>query len=172
MENNLDFLQVSWKSELTCWPGACGAQSWVLWKGKHLSTLQARRWARGQSESFGEDHIEARPLRDRGEWRNFVGFDAVPAVAALALVWLATVALVVIKQFTPFDPITLIYVLPVVVAATQWGIVPAMIAAIAGAAAARFLFFFFPPLYTPFWILRPAKRRRSDSIPRRGAGDR
>lgn len=75
-----------------------------------------------------------------------------PAVAALALVWLATIALVVIKQFTAFDPITLIYMLPVVVAATQWGIVPAIIAAVGGAAAADF--FFFPPLYT-FWIRDP-----------------
>jgi K+-sensing histidine kinase KdpD len=75
-----------------------------------------------------------------------------PAVAALALVWLATIALVVIKQFAAFDPITLIYMLPVVVAATQWGIVPAIIAAVAGAAAADF--FFFPPLYT-FWIRDP-----------------
>jgi len=75
-----------------------------------------------------------------------------PAVAALALVWLATIALVVIKQFAAFDPITLIYILPVVVAATQWGIVAAIIAAIAGAAAADF--FFFPPLYS-FWIRDP-----------------
>jgi K+-sensing histidine kinase KdpD len=75
-----------------------------------------------------------------------------PAVAALALVWLATIALVVIKQFAAFDPVTLIYMLPVVVAATQWGIAPAIIAAVAGAAAADF--FFFPPLYT-FWIRDP-----------------
>ena len=71
---------------------------------------------------------------------------------ALALVWLATIALVVIKQFAAFDPITLIYLLPVVVAATRWGIVSAVIAAVAGAAAADF--FFFPPLYT-FWIRDP-----------------
>jgi two-component system, OmpR family, sensor histidine kinase KdpD len=81
-----------------------------------------------------------------------LGFDAVPAVATLALVWLATITLVIIKQFTAFDPITLIYMLPVIVAATQWGIIPAIIAAVAGAAAADF--FFFPPLYT-FWIRDP-----------------
>jgi K+-sensing histidine kinase KdpD len=116
-----------------------------------LSTLQARRWARGQSES-GEDQIKGPPLRSRAEWRSFLGFDAVPAAAALALVWLATIIVVVIKQFAPFDPITLVYMLPVVVAATRWGIVPAIIAAVAGAAAADF--FFFPPLYT-LWIRDP-----------------
>jgi len=116
-----------------------------------VSTLQARHTARGRSENFGEDDIKGRPLRSGGEWRS-LGFDAVPAVAALALVWLATITLVVIKQFTAFDPITLVYMLPVIVAATQWGIVPAIIAAVAGAAAADF--FFFPPLYT-FWIRDP-----------------
>ena len=42
--------------------------------------------------------------------------------------------------------------LPVVVAATQWGVVPGIVAAVAGAAAADF--FFYPPLYT-FWIRDP-----------------
>jgi len=117
-----------------------------------VSTLQARRRARGRSESLGEDSVKEWPLRNRAGWQNFLAANAIPAVAALALVWLATIALVVIKQFAAFDPITLIYMLPVVVAATQWGIVPAIIAAVAGAAAADF--FFFPPLYT-FWIRDP-----------------
>ena len=117
-----------------------------------MSTLQARRGARGPSEILGEDKVTAWPVRRRAGWQNFLATNAIPAVAALALVWLATIALVVIKQFAAFDPITLIYMVPVVVAATQWGIVPAIIAAVAGAAAADF--FFFPPLYT-FWIRDP-----------------
>jgi K+-sensing histidine kinase KdpD len=117
-----------------------------------VSTLQARRGAREQAESRGEDKVKERPRRNRAGWQNFLAANAMPAVAALALVWLATIALVVIKQFAALDPITLIYMLPVVVAATQWGIVPAIIAAVAGASAADF--FFFPPLYT-FWIRDP-----------------
>ena len=117
-----------------------------------MSTLQARRRARGRSENLGEDDIRERPLRNRARWQNLLAANAIPAVAALALVWLATIALVVIKQFATFDPITLVYLLPVVVAATQWGIVPAVIAAVAGAAAGDF--FFFPPLYS-FWIRDP-----------------
>ena len=117
-----------------------------------MSTLQARRGARGLSEGLREDNVKER-LRPRwARWRDFLSANAVPVVATLALVWLATIALVVIKQFAAFDPITLIYLLPVVVAATRWGIVSAVIAAVAGAAAADF--FFIPPLYT-FWIRDP-----------------
>ena len=70
----------------------------------------------------------------------------------MALVWLATVGLVVINYFVPLNLVTLIYMLPVVVAATQWGLVPGIVAAVAGAAAADF--FFYPPLYT-LWIHDP-----------------
>jgi K+-sensing histidine kinase KdpD len=75
-----------------------------------------------------------------------------PLGATFALVWLATVSLVVINYFVPFNLVTLIYMLPVVVAATQWGVGPGIVAAIAGAAAADF--FFYPPLYT-LWIGDP-----------------
>jgi two-component system sensor histidine kinase KdpD len=75
-----------------------------------------------------------------------------PLGATLALVWLATVGLVVINYFVAFNLVTLIYMLPVVVAATQWGLGAGIAAAIAGAAAADF--FFYPPLYT-FWIRDP-----------------
>ena len=75
-----------------------------------------------------------------------------PTGATFALVWLATVSLVVINYFVPFNLVSLIYMLPVVVAATQWGVGPGILAAFAGAAAADF--FFYPPLYT-FWIRDP-----------------
>jgi two-component system sensor histidine kinase KdpD len=67
-------------------------------------------------------------------------------VAALALVWVATVGLVVVNNFVPLNLVPLVYMLPVALAATQWGIVPGLAAAFAGAAAADF--FFYPPLYS------------------------
>jgi K+-sensing histidine kinase KdpD len=76
----------------------------------------------------------------------------VPIVTTLALVWLATVVLVVLNNFVPLNLVPLIYMLPVVLAATQWGIVPGLIAVVAGAAAADF--FFYPPFYT-FWLQNP-----------------
>jgi hypothetical protein len=44
-----------------------------------------------------------------------------PMGATFALVWLATVSLVVINYFVPINLVSLIYMLPVVVAAPQWG---------------------------------------------------
>ena len=75
-----------------------------------------------------------------------------PLGATLALVWLATIGLVVVSYFVPFNLVSLVYMLPVVLAATQWGLAFGIVAAIAGAAAADF--FFYPPLYT-FWIRDP-----------------
>jgi K+-sensing histidine kinase KdpD len=83
---------------------------------------------------------------------NILAGQAMPMGATFALVWLATVSLVVINYFVPFNLVTLIYMLPVVVAATQWGVAAGIVAAIAGAAAADF--FFYPPLYT-LWIRDP-----------------
>ncbi|MDR3421829.1 MAG: DUF4118 domain-containing protein [Xanthobacteraceae bacterium] len=83
---------------------------------------------------------------------NVAAGNAIPIVATLAMVWLATISLVVINYFVPFSLVALIYMLPVVVAATQWGIVAGIVAAFAGAAAADF--FFYPPLYS-LWLQNP-----------------
>ncbi|MGN6463613.1 MAG: sensor histidine kinase [Pseudolabrys sp.] len=47
---------------------------------------------------------------------------------------------------------TVLFVVPVLIAAARWGILPAITAAFLGAAASAF--FFFPPLYT-FWVSDP-----------------
>jgi K+-sensing histidine kinase KdpD len=90
--------------------------------------------------------------RDATAWSDFITANAMQVVAALALVWLATIALVFVSSFVSLNLVPLVYMLPVVLAATQWGIVPGLAAAFAGAAAADF--FFYPPLYT-FWLQNP-----------------
>src|SRR5476649_1489472 len=47
---------------------------------------------------------------------------------------------------------SVVYLIPVVIAATRWGIIPAIVAAVCGVLASAF--FFFPPLYT-FQIADP-----------------
>src|SRR5476649_101094 len=47
---------------------------------------------------------------------------------------------------------SVVYLIPVVIAATRWGIIPAVVAAVCGVAASAF--FFFPPLYS-FQIADP-----------------
>jgi K+-sensing histidine kinase KdpD len=83
--------------------------------------------------------------------------NAIPVLASLGFVGLATAGLTAIDYFAakyivPLNLIPLAYLLPVVVAATRWGIVSAVAAALAGTAAADF--FFYPPLYS-FWLDNP-----------------
>jgi K+-sensing histidine kinase KdpD len=65
---------------------------------------------------------------------------------------LVTAALLVLNQATAATLVPIAYVIPVIVAATRWGIWPATLASIAGMAAADF--FFFTPYYT-FWVDTP-----------------
>ena len=118
-----------------------------------MSTLQERRGLRDLTANLAKSDVNEWRARDRSFWwRNSIAANAIPIVATLALVWLATISLVVIYYFVPFNLVSLVYMLPVVVAATLWGVVPGIVAAIAGAAAADF--FFYPPLYT-FWVRDP-----------------
>ena len=70
---------------------------------------------------------------------------ALSLLKALACVAVATVALLLLDRLLPFSLFTIVYLIPVVIAATRWGTWPAIAAAIAGGGAADFLFF------TPFY---------------------
>jgi K+-sensing histidine kinase KdpD len=65
---------------------------------------------------------------------------------ALALVALATVLAVVVEHLIAAPNLTLIYVLPVIVTATSFGLAPALVAAVAGVLA--FDFFFTEPRFS------------------------
>jgi K+-sensing histidine kinase KdpD len=114
-----------------------------------MSTFQKRTGLHDRTPPPGANGAG---FRGKFGWVDVLTAQATPVVSALALVWLATVALVVINSFVPLNLVPLVYMLPVVLAAAQWGIVPGLAAALAGAAAADF--FFYPPLYT-FWIQNP-----------------
>jgi len=117
-----------------------------------VSTFQQRRRQRDLTVSVPKGDVEQVSGQHNGHWPNFFAANAIPIVATLALVWLATVVLAVVNYFVPLNFVPLVYMLPVVLAATQWGIVPGLIAAFTGAAAADF--FFYPPLYS-FWLENP-----------------
>jgi K+-sensing histidine kinase KdpD len=72
--------------------------------------------------------------------------DPYPALAALLLVAAVTAILFLLNPLVGFRHISIVYLIPVMISATRWGTVPAVIAAIAGFACADF--FFYPPLYT------------------------
>jgi K+-sensing histidine kinase KdpD len=74
----------------------------------------------------------------------------VPSAAALLLVAAATAVIAAFDRFlASVNLVSIIYLIPVLVMATWWGIWPAIVAAIGGALAADF--FFYPPIYS-FWI--------------------
>lgn len=117
-----------------------------------MSTLQERRELRQLTATAPNQDADQAPVRQNTKWVDFAAGNALSLAAILALVWLATIGLVVVNYFNPVNLVPLVYMLPVVIAATQWGLVAGIVAAVAGAAAADF--FFYPPLYT-FWIRDP-----------------
>jgi K+-sensing histidine kinase KdpD len=121
-------------------------------KGNGVSTLEERRELRDLIASPPDRDTGAPRIRRGGALIDFLSANALPLVATLALVWLATIGLVVLNYFVQLNFVPLIYMVPVVVAATRWGIVAGVVAAVAGTASADF--FFYPPLYT-FWLSNP-----------------
>src|SRR5712691_5514281 len=80
---------------------------------------------------------------------------AIGVMWALSLVVAVTVILTIIRSFLELPPIVITYLIPVLIAATRWGFVPAMTAMVAGAACAAF--FFYKPFHT-FYVEDPARR--------------
>jgi K+-sensing histidine kinase KdpD len=92
----------------------------------------------GKSGTFGlhEEWSSDRALRR----------ELLPLLMSLVIVGLVTAVLFWLDQTVAVDLVPIAYLIPVIVAATQWGIWPATLASIASTAAADFLFF--PPVYS------------------------
>src|SRR5580698_10296449 len=69
-----------------------------------------------------------------------------PLLMSLMCVGLVTALLLLFDHALAFNLVPIAYLIPVIVAATRWGIWPATLASIAGTGAADF--FFIPPLYS------------------------
>jgi two-component system, OmpR family, sensor histidine kinase KdpD len=78
--------------------------------------------------------------------RQLIQDGLVPVLKSLLLVAVTTIGLLILDHFFALRHVTLVYLVPVVIAATKLGIVPAVIAAIAGCGATAF--FFYPPIYS------------------------
>lgn len=72
--------------------------------------------------------------------------NVLPVLQSLLLVAITTVGLMILDYFFALRHVTLVYLVPVVIAATKLGIMPAVIAAMAGGSASAF--FFYPPIYS------------------------
>lgn len=99
-----------------------------------------------EGEPYTGNNFAAASQRDEGPVPpRFLATVALPLLKALACVAVATVALLFLDRVLPFSLFPIVYLIPVVIAATRWGTWPAIAAAIAGGGAADFLFF------TPFY---------------------
>jgi K+-sensing histidine kinase KdpD len=113
-----------------------------------VSTFRERNRLRLQNfGSKGNSDSAWAVLRTR--WMSSATIGARGVVLSLALVALTTAVVLVVGSSFPPNLIPLIYMLPVVLAATRWGTTAGLVAAFAGAAAADF--FFYPPIYS-FWL--------------------
>jgi K+-sensing histidine kinase KdpD len=77
---------------------------------------------------------------------SFLWTKIFPLVMPLACVGLVTAILMLLEQPVAASLVPIAYLVPVIIAATQWGIWPATLASMAGVAAADF--FFFPPIFS------------------------
>jgi K+-sensing histidine kinase KdpD len=115
-----------------------------------VSTPERRNQLREQGAKFAKSNANAARFFWRGQWAKSVTARTLWHLgASLMLVGVATLYLMAINGLVPLDLIPLLYMMPVVIAATRWGLMPGLIAAFASFAAADF--FFYPPVYS-FWF--------------------
>jgi len=114
-----------------------------------VSTYERRSRLREQAANNSKNNVGSARARQDNRWTDSLGTNVMLVAASLALVALATFGLVIVNSLVPLNLIPLLYMMPVILAATRWGVIPGLVAAFAGALAADF--FFYPPLYS-FWL--------------------
>ena len=87
----------------------------------------------------------AEALRSGGP-KSWIKVSVYPVGMAVGLVAVTTVGLMFFTTKFPVSHVSSVYLIPVLVCATQWGLLPALIASGLGVGASDF--FFIPPLYT------------------------
>jgi two-component system, OmpR family, sensor histidine kinase KdpD len=108
--------------------------------------LVFQRFAKA-SAAFNESQAGNAALTSEGfPLHRFLLANALPLAMSMLGVSLATAGLLLIERFSPASLVPIVYLIPVIVAATRWGTLPAIAAAITSAAAADF--FFYPPFYS------------------------
>jgi len=127
---------------------ALGLQAGSFRKGSSVSRFRERNRLRlqtfGSSSSFNSTCADLKIW-----WVSSTAVSTRAVVLSFSLVALTTGGILAVRSSFPPNLIPLIYLLPVVLAATRWGTPAGLIAAIAGAAAADF--FFYPPIYS-LWL--------------------
>jgi K+-sensing histidine kinase KdpD len=107
--------------------------------------LTVQKLAKARAKPFGSGNIGL-PLDDELASYRFSRTDILPLLLSFLSVGLVTAVLLLLDREAAANLVPIAYLIPVIVAATRWGIWPATLASIAGMAEADF--FFFPPIYS------------------------
>jgi two-component system, OmpR family, sensor histidine kinase KdpD len=100
----------------------------------------------GPGLNYQRHRMRLQPNLDRRGIRRRMWEHGAGVLKSLVLVGITTIALLILDHFLALRHVTLVYLVPVVIAATRLGITPAVVAAIAGGGASAFLFY--PPIYS------------------------
>jgi two-component system sensor histidine kinase KdpD len=105
-----------------------------------------RKLAKARAGSAGSRNEGALQLDEELPSHRLLQTTVFPLLMSFLCVGLVTAVLLLFDNSIAFNLVPIAYLIPVIVAATQWGIWPATLASIAGTGAADF--FFIPPLYS------------------------
>lgn len=109
----------------------------------HLSVIPKPANARAKSLA---NKLDVSELDGKRPPHRFRPEDIPPLLMSLLCVGLVTAVLLLLDHRLALNLVPVAYLIPVIIAATQWGIWPATMASVAGAGAADF--FFVPPFYS------------------------
>jgi K+-sensing histidine kinase KdpD len=110
----------------------------------HLPIARKLAKARARPVEGGNEGILQ--LNEELPRHRFLQAQILPLLMSFTCVGLVTAVLLLFDHALALNLVPIAYLIPVIVAATQWGIWPATLASVAGTGAADF--FFLPPLYS------------------------
>ena len=108
--------------------------------------LMVQKLAKARARPVGSRRGDASQLIEGLPSNRVLQSEVLPLLMSVLCVALVTAVLLLVNNTLALDLVPIAYLIPVIVAATQWGIWPATLASIASMAAADF--FFFPPVYS------------------------
>jgi K+-sensing histidine kinase KdpD len=105
-----------------------------------------QKLAKAREQPAGRSNGDASQLMEGLPSNRILQTEVLPLLMSIIGVGLVTAVLLLVDKTLALDLVPIAYLIPVIVAATQWGIWPATLASIASTAAADF--FFLPPFYS------------------------
>jgi K+-sensing histidine kinase KdpD len=105
-----------------------------------------QKLAKARARPAGSRRGDASQLIEGPPSNSVPQSEVLSLLMSVLCVGLVTAVLLLVNNTLALDLVPIAYLIPVIVAATQWGIWPATLASIASMAAADF--FFFPPVYS------------------------